>query len=78
MQHLVFQTYSLLGNFALYDQQMALQWVQDNIEAWGGDPKQVTIFGESRGSISSHLLMMMPGSQGLFNRVILQVGISLG
>ncbi len=52
---------------------MALQWVQDNIEAWGGDPKQVTIFGESRGSISSHLLMMMPGSEGLFNRVILQV-----
>ncbi|RXG59515.1 Bile salt-activated lipase [Armadillidium vulgare] len=58
----------------LKDQQLALKWVQQNIECFGGDPNLVTIFGESAGGSSVHLQMLSPGSRGLFKRVITQSG----
>ena len=63
------------GNFGLLDQQMALQWVQENIEAFGGDPQQVTIFGESAGGVSVNYLLLMPDSGLLFNRAIMQARV---
>ncbi|MFH4981757.1 hypothetical protein AB6A40_008466 [Gnathostoma spinigerum] len=62
------------GNMGMLDQQMALQWVQDNVAAFGGDPKSVTLFGESAGAASIVAHLIAPGSQGLFKRGILQSG----
>lgn len=63
-------------NFWLQDQVAALKWVQKNIGQFGGDPKQVTIFGVSAGGTSVNMLMASPLAKGLFQRAISQSGIS--
>jgi para-nitrobenzyl esterase len=58
------------GSYAFMDQIAALKWVQQNIAAFGGDPKNVTIFGFSAGGVSIHSLMTIPSAHGLFHKAI--------
>lgn len=62
----------LSGNFGLEDQQAAMRWVKRNAAAFGGDPGNVTIFGESAGGTSVCAHLVAPGSAGLFQKAILQ------
>jgi para-nitrobenzyl esterase len=62
------------ANFALLDQLAVLNWVKRNIEAFGGDPANVTLFGESAGAISTLALMTSPLARGLFHKAIIQSG----
>jgi para-nitrobenzyl esterase len=62
------------ANCGILDQAAALRWVGENIERFGGDPQQVTIFGESAGGMSVGTLMGTPAAQGLFQRAIAQSG----
>jgi len=61
-------------NFGMLDQVAALEWVRDEIAAFGGDPGNVTLFGESAGAMSIGALMASPRASGLFRRAILQSG----
>ncbi|XP_024106194.2 acetylcholinesterase isoform X2 [Pongo pygmaeus] len=66
------------GNVGLLDQRLALQWVQENVAAFGGDPTSVTLFGESAGAASVGMHLLSPPSRGLFHRAVLQSGAPNG
>ena len=63
-----------LGNYAFMDTIAAMQWVTRNVGAFGGDPSNVTVFGESAGGMVVHMLLTSPMSKGLFQRAIIESG----
>jgi len=66
------------GNFALEDQMAALQWVRDNIAAFGGDAEKITVFGQSAGGMSVVTLLASPLMKGKIHRAIVESGAILG
>lgn len=65
---------NISGNYGMLDQIAAVEWVRDNIAAFGGDPENITIFGESAGAYSVGTLMASPTADGLYQQAILQSG----
>lgn len=68
--------YAGSGNCGILDQIAALEWVKENIEGFGGDPNNITIFGESAGAMSVGILLTLPKAKPLFQKAILQSGAS--
>jgi para-nitrobenzyl esterase len=68
------QPWSGFGNWGLADQVMALRWVRDHISRFGGDPGNVTLFGESAGGMSISALLATPAARGLFHKAIVESG----
>ena len=62
------------GNYGLYDQYTAIKWVKENIEAFGGDPDNITIMGQSAGAMSVQQHCLSPMTKGLFNKAIMSSG----
>lgn len=69
--------YEASGNVGMLDLVLALQWIRDNIEEFGGDPLNVTIFGQSGGGAKCATLMAMPAARGLFHKVLTMSGQQL-
>ncbi|KAF9193116.1 hypothetical protein BGZ50_007802 [Haplosporangium sp. Z 11] len=63
-----------IGNWGLMDQKLAFEWIRSNIDAFGGNTRNITAFGESAGSISLHYHMILPSHHGLFDHAIMQSG----
>ena len=70
------EKYALSGTVGMADIVMALEWVRDNIARFGGDPDNVTIFGQSGGGMKVDTLMQMPAAAGLFHKAIIESGIT--
>ena len=66
------------GNYGLYDQMTALQWVKNNIAAFGGDPENITVMGQSAGAASVQMLCQSPLTDGLFQKAVMSSGCGLG
>jgi para-nitrobenzyl esterase len=66
------------GNYGLYDQMTAIRWVKDNIAAFGGDPENITIMGQSAGAASVQLHCGSPLTEGLFQKAVMSSGCGLG
>ncbi|XP_075145139.1 esterase B1-like [Haematobia irritans] len=62
------------GNAGIKDQVLALRWIKENISHFNGDPNNITVFGESAGGASTHILMLTPQTEGLFHKAIIQSG----
>ncbi|XP_045460272.1 juvenile hormone esterase-like isoform X2 [Harmonia axyridis] len=75
--HFKDKTLGVPGNAGLKDMVLALRWVKKNIKNFNGDPENVTIFGESAGAASVHLLVLSPMAKGLFHKAIAQSGCAL-
>jgi para-nitrobenzyl esterase len=71
------ERYAHSGNAGVLDLIAALEWVRDNVERFGGDPRNVTIFGESGGGGKVSVLLAMPAARGLFHRAVIQSGASV-
>merc|ERR1711936_484417 len=70
-------TMEVPGNAGFRDQTMAMTWVKENIQFFGGNANSITIFGESAGALSVAMHLISPKSEGLFQRAIMQSGTAL-
>ena len=66
------------GNYGLFDQFTAISWIKDNIAAFGGDPENITIMGQSAGAASVQMLCQSPLTEGLFQKAVMSSGCGLG
>ena len=72
-----FDTEDTPGNCGLFDQLMGLQWIKDNIAKFGGNPNNITIFGESAGAASVSFHLLSPLSRNLFSQAVMQSASAL-